>query len=91
MRTGNLGSALYAPGQVPSDPKALPAFLTAELAKLKAALDLVALGHVDSTTVAPAKPREGDIRLADGAAWSPDASGAANLYCYIGGTWKKLS
>jgi hypothetical protein len=88
VRTGNLGSPTYAPGTVPSDPAALPTFLTLELAKIKAALDLAALGHVDTTYVAPAKPREGDVRLADGTAWNPGSG--AGVYAYYGGAWAKL-
>ena len=40
-----------------------------------------------STTVAPAKPREGMLRTANGTNWDPDGSNAAKLYVFIGGSW----
>lgn len=91
VRTGNLGSPTYAPGVVPSDPAALSTFLTLELAKIKAALDLAALGHVDNTTVAPTKPRAGDVRFTAGT-WDP-GSGAGFYGYYDAGAglaWVKL-
>jgi hypothetical protein len=88
MRSGNLGTGAYAPGQVPTVGEALPAFLTAELAKIAAAVQLLALGHFDTSYAAPAKPREGDLRLADGTRWDPGAG--AGVYAYYAGSWKKL-
>ena len=88
MRSGNLGTGAYAPGQVPAAAEALPAFLTTDLAKIAAAVQLLALGHLDASYVAPAKPREGDMRLADGTHWNPGAG--AGVYAYYAGSWKKL-
>ncbi len=39
----------------------------------------------DVTNVAPAKPREGDLRYADGTNWNP--GGGAGLYRYTSGAW----
>lgn len=50
-----------------------------------AASDLMTL---QPTTVAPEKPRLGDIRLADGVNWNP--GGGAGVYCYYGSTWNRL-
>lgn len=38
--------------------------------------------------VAPDKPREGMIRLADGTNWNPGSG--IGLYQYLGGVWVKL-
>jgi hypothetical protein len=34
------------------------------------------------------KPRDGDIRYADGTNWNP--GGGIGIYAYIGGSWTKL-
>lgn len=88
MRPINQNSVFYAPETVPSTPSELPAYLERELFKLKIAIDLLALGHLDRTHVAPTKPRIGDIRLADGTNWNPGA--AEGVYCYYNATWNKL-
>lgn len=88
MRTGNLGSGAYAPGPVPKDAAALPAFLGVELTKIATAIQLLALGHLDMSYSPPARPREGDIRLADGTRWDPGAG--AGVYAYYGGGWNRL-
>ena len=88
MRSPTLASAAYVPGNPPDDPAQLPRFLQAELAKLSGALDLLISGHLDKTTVAPAKPREGDLRLADGTLWNPGSG--IGVYCFYAGSWKFL-
>lgn len=40
------------------------------------------------TNVAPAKPRAGDVRYADGTNWNPGSG--AGIYAYFGGAWNKL-
>lgn len=63
-------------------------FLREELKKISYAIQALALGHVDKTTVAPGKPSEGDIRLADGVNWNPGSG--QGVYCYYGAAWHLL-
>lgn len=44
--------------------------------------------RVDMTNSAPAKPREGHIRFADGTNWNP--GGGKGIYAYYSGAWNKL-
>ena len=88
MRTPNINSGFYAPGVAPTEPDQFRRFVEDELRKIAGVLALVAAGHVDKTNAAPTKPREGDIRLADGASWNPGSG--AGVYAYYGGTWKFL-
>lgn len=66
----------------------MPRFLTDELLKIQSAFLALAAGHLDVTTVAPAKPRAGDIRYADGAAWNPGSG--QGVYAYYGAAWHFL-
>lgn len=88
MRTPNLGTAFYAVGEPPNDPAEIGRFLRDELQKISGAVQALALGHVDMTAVAPSKPREGDIRLANGTTWAPGAS--AGFYGFYSGAWHFL-
>lgn len=63
-------------------------FLDEELRKIAAAFALLAAGHIDKTNAAPVKPREGDIRLADGTHWNPGSG--AGVYCYYSAAWHFL-
>lgn len=38
--------------------------------------------------VAPTKPRDGDVRFADGTNWNP--GGGRGFYGFYGGAWNKL-
>jgi hypothetical protein len=88
VRTPNLGSVAYAPGDPPDDPAQLQRFLRDELQKMKAAIDALAAGHLDKSTAAPPKPREGDIRFADGVAWNPGSG--KGIYYYNSTAWVLL-
>lgn len=56
-----------------------------ELQKIRAAITALALGHLDITTVAPTKPRDGDVRYAQGApGWNPGSG--VGVYYYKGAT-----
>ena len=46
--------------------------------------------RLEPTHVDPAKPRDGDIRYADGTNWNP-GSGGEGIYAYFNNTWNKLS
>lgn len=89
MRDRNLSSVFYAPGEVPGQPERLPRFISDELIKIGTAITALSDGHLDETHVAPAKPRDGDIRFADGTNWNPVAGGQG-FYGYYAGAWHKL-
>ena len=80
---------MYIAGNPPQDPALLPGFLLSELRKLQELLNgpqqFVLL---DTLNVAPAKPREGMVVLADGVSFNPGAG--AGFYGYRGGAWRKL-
>ena len=59
-----------------------------ELQRISAAMASIADGQLDLTTVAPAKPRAGMIRYADGTSWNPGSG--AGIYAYHSGSWNKL-
>lgn len=84
MRTPNLGTVSYAPEQIPDDPEELKRFLRSEFQKIQVAIQLLAAGHLDITTVAPVKPRDGDIRYAQGTSWNPGSG--VGIYYYKGAT-----
>lgn len=75
-----------APNTIDQD---LRRYLTGEFQKIAAAIGLLAVGHVDVTHVAPPRPRDGDVRLADGTHWNP-TGGGKGFYGYYDGAWHKL-
>lgn len=88
MKIPNIGTVFYAPNDPPNSPDELGRFLLIELNKIKACIQLLALGHLDKSNVAPTKPREGDIRFADGTSWNPGSG--QGVYCYYGSAWHFL-
>ena len=52
------------------------------------AIAALAEGHLDQVHAEPDKPRDGDIRLADGSDWNP--GGGQGVYCYYNSTWNRL-
>lgn len=88
VRTPNLGSVSYVPADVPEDAESLAYFLRTELQKISGAISALALGHLDKTTVTPVKPREGDVRFADGTLWNPGSG--KGVYYYNGTAWVLL-
>lgn len=85
----SISAIAYTPGPVPSDLKELPRWLREEHEKMAAAIRALADGHLETTYVAPSRPREGDIRLADGTQWNPTGSGG-RFVGYRGGAWRDL-
>lgn len=79
----------YVPQPVPEDAKDLARYLRNELQTISLVMSAIADGQIDVTTVAPAKPRDGMVRRADGTSWNPGGTGAG-FYGYYGGSWKKL-
>lgn len=79
----------YRKGNVPSDPKDLPAFLNNELQELQqqlnAALDLLAMV---TKHAAPSKLYDGLVVMADGTDWNPGSG--QGLYVYYGSAWHPL-
>lgn len=90
MRTPSLGSAFYAPADPPSNAADVQLFLREELKKIGYAITALAAGHLDKTHVAPAKPRDGDIRYADGTNWQPNGTGGAGIWYFNGTSWIQL-
>ena len=86
MKTPNLGTVFYAPSDPPTDTAEIARFLRQELDKIAGAITALAAGHLDQTTVAPTKPRDGDIRYADGTLWKPNGTGAVGVYYYKSST-----
>jgi hypothetical protein len=60
-------------------------FLFDELKKISVAINGLALGHLDQTTVLPTKPRDGDLRYADGTLWNPGSG--KGVYVYKATAW----
>lgn len=91
MRLATKSSVQYSPGPVPADPSQIQSYLQDEFQNLRAAILLLSLGHLDPETVAPDKPRDGDIRIADGAPnWNPGSGRGVYWYDGKAGAWKIL-
>ena len=90
MRTPNIGSVYYAPANPPQDASEMGRFLLEELQKISAAINALALGHLDMVSVAPTKPRDGDIRYADGTSWNPGSGKGIYYYKLSGPAWVLL-
>lgn len=78
---------MYAPGQINGD---VSQFLGDELHRIARAMDEPKdMIMLEMRYVAPAKPKDGMVVLADGTSWNPSAGGQG-FYGYYGGSWKKL-
>ena len=75
----------YQPAPVPDDQRQLQAFLREQLEQIAASVNALADGQLDVTTVAPAKPRDGMRRYADGTNWNPGFG--EGEYVYFAGVW----
>lgn len=83
-----IGPISYAPTEPPEDPQQLRRWLKDEFQLVSNAVTLLAAGHFDVTYVAPAKPRRGDVRYADGSSWDPGSG--TGIYYYSGSAWVNL-
>lgn len=90
MARGSASSPLYVASQPPADPAMLPAYLAQELQKIQRTIQQLAAGHIDTSYAAPDRPREGDLRLADGVHWNPVGAGAPRFVGYRNGSWALL-
>ena len=88
VRTTQGGVNRYTAGDVPNKQEDLIYFLRIELGKLQSAMNAMQDGQNDLTTVAPAKPREGMERFADGTSWNPGSG--KGKYIYYTGAWHFL-
>ncbi|MES2323286.1 MAG: hypothetical protein V4633_13560 [Pseudomonadota bacterium] len=88
MRTTSISSVQFTPGNPPADPAQLQRYLIELEMRISVAINALAAGHLDKSYVAPTKPRDGDIRYADGTSWVPGAG--AGIYWFNGTVWTKL-
>ena len=64
-------------------------YILRELLRISAQFDLIIQGRfLEILSVAPAKPREGMLAIADGTNWNPGSG--KGLYEYVTGAWRKL-
>jgi hypothetical protein len=85
MRTANISSIEYSPNQPPSNPAELQRYLIDEFQRISAAINALSAGHLDKSYAAPEKPRDGDIRYADGVTYNPGSG--VGIYYYNGSNW----
>lgn len=76
----------YIPSPTPSIADDLPNYTQEELKRVSETVNNISDGHLDKTHVEPAKPRDGDIRYADGSDWNPGQG--ENLYYFDGTIWR---
>lgn len=63
-------------------------YLKRELDRIGRVIDALQDDGYEATTVAPSRPRDGMVRLADGTAWNPGSG--QGLYVYYNGAWHSL-
>jgi hypothetical protein len=77
----------YKPRNVPNDPAQLPGFFMVELENVARAINRPT-SKLEMLYVAPPKPQDGDLALADGTSWNPGSG--AGFYGYRAGAWRFL-
>ena len=90
----------WSPNPAPVEPTQLPDYLFSELNRLGDIIFNVDMLQLSRTNVEPGgvpsagavqrktKPRDGDIRYADGSNWNP--GGGEGIYAFFNETWNKL-
>lgn len=78
----------YVPENPPANAEGLASYIYRELQRVGATISLGVSKHIDFLAVAPAKPREGMVRGADGTNWNPGSG--KGVYVYYDGIWNKL-
>ena len=81
----------WSPNPAPVTPEDLPDYLFNELNRLGDVVFNLDTFRLEETNVAPTKPRDGDVRYADGTNWNPGSG--RGIYAYFDdGTpaWEKL-
>ncbi len=89
MRADDSAGQRWQPLTPPTDPAGIPRFLNDELPRAAAAIARAQDGQYELQVAAPAKPRDGMVRYADGANWNP-ASLGAGLYFYLASAWRQI-
>jgi len=79
----------WSPNPAPIDPLQLPDYLFNELNKLGDIVFNLDTFRLEATNRIPGKPRDGDVRYADGTNWNPGSTGEG-IYAFFNGTWNKL-
>ena len=79
----------WTPNPAPVSNEQLSDYLFHELNRLSDVLFNLDVMRLQETNVAPAKPRNGDIRYADGTNWNPGGTGEG-IYAYTNDAWAKL-
>jgi len=90
MRTPSIATVQYIPGD-PGDISSLEQltrYVRDMEQRVSLAVQLLALGHLDVVYTAPNKPRDGDIRYADGTSWNPGSG--RGVYVFKVNTWAFL-
>ena len=82
---------LYEPGPLPEEAEDLGMYVVTELKRLGNTLFNQATFRLERMHVEPSRPREGDMRYADGTDWNP-GSGEGSYYYKKGspGSWVLL-
>ena len=76
----------YTPLPIPKgQDEVLVRYLQEELRRISETVNDISDGHLDKVHVEPPRPREGDIRYADGSDWNP--SQGESLYYFDGTNW----
>lgn len=88
MSDSSIKSVQYTPG-LPFNPDDLLRYVNDEFTKIAETFRLLADGHLDPSHVAALKPREGDMRYADGTNWDPGFG--RGPYSLIDGEWKPMT
>ena len=78
----------WTPNPAPINNDQLSDYLFHELNRLSDIIFNLDVMRLEQTNVAPNKPRDGDIRYADGTNWNPGSG--TGIYAYVGGSWTKL-
>ena len=80
----------YEPSPIPRAESVadLALYVFSELNRLGSILFNQSVLRLEQTNVAPTKPRDGDIRYADGTNWDPGSG--AGIYFFNGTSWTQL-
>lgn len=78
------------PPIVKAEDQAVVEYIYRELLRVAAITNMVADGQLEESAVAPERPRNGMIRLADGTSWDPGAGRGVYWYDESTATWKLL-
>ena len=79
----------WTPNPAPVSNENLSDYLFHELNRLSDIIFNLDVMRLEQTNVAPDKPRDGDIRYADGTNWNPGGTGEG-IYAYTNDAWAKL-